>query len=358
MKVAILWTKLSGYLNSCLRALAEIEGVELFIAYQAPTSDAPFAADQFEWFPKYYRYQSTPEAAELLPLMRSFKPDVMLVASWHLAGFRAICREFRNQSVRVCGMEGTLKQWLGVVTSPLYVQRMFDATFVAGERQSLFARKLGFEQDRIWRGFYSCDQPSFALTYKDRLLETLSARTFLYIGRLSREKGIDVLLEAYKLYRTQQTDPWPLIIAGEGPLREELERTPGVKLLGFVQPDNLPKVFLQAGCFVLPSHWEPWGVVIHEACSTGLPVICTAACGAAVHLVQDGYSGFITETGDLHSLARALRSFTSLTSERRLAMCKASYSLSLQFTPERWANCVYDRGSEMLKQKKLAGTAL
>lgn len=352
MKVAVLWTKLSGYLNSCLRALAEIEDVELFVAYQAATSDAPFADEQFKWFSNYYRYETTPATSELLPRLHSFKPDVMLVSSWHIAGYRAVCGEFRNRAVRVCCMdnqwEGTLKQWLGIATSPLYVQRLFDAAFVAGERQSTFARKLGFGQDRVWRGIYSCDHPAFSAAYKDRKTIASLPDSFLYVGRLSPEKGIDVLLDAYRLYQSRCPVPWSLIVAGEGPLRGDLEKVSGVKTIGFVQPDQLPLTFSQAGCLVLPSRWEPWGLVIHEACAAGLPVICTNACGAAVHLVQDGYNGFIAETGDPHSLARAFRRFTDLSTERRKAMGDASHLLSLQFTPERWATCVYDRGSEMM----------
>jgi glycosyltransferase involved in cell wall biosynthesis len=352
MKIAVLWTKPSGYLNSCLRALAALQGVELFVAYQAPTSDAPFANEQFSWFPKSYRYSAAPDAIELLPLLRSFGPDV-LISSWHLAGYRAACREFRNRAVRVCCMdhqwEGTPKQWLGVATSPVFVQRLFDAAFVAGERQSTFAQKLGFNQDQIWRGLYSCDHAAFTAAYEGRLLrKSPLPRSFLYVGRLSPEKGIDSLLDAYRRYQAERSAPWPLAVAGEGALRGELENVAGVKLIGFVQPDQLPETFSQAGCLVVPSHWEPWGLVIHEACTVGLPVICTSACGAAVHLVQDGYNGFITETGDPQSLALAFRRFTELDEKRRGAMGEASHLLSLQFTPERWANCVHDRGLEML----------
>lgn len=353
MRVAVLWTKPSGYLNSCLRALAALEDVELFVAYRAPTSDAPFANEQFSWFPKYYRYGSVPHASELLPLLRSFDPEVMIVSSWHLAGYRTACREFRERAVRVCCMdnqwEGTPKQWIGVATSPVFVQRLFDAAFVAGERQSTFARKLGFNQDRIWRGVFSCDHSAFTAAYQDRLTRTTPLpKSFLYVGRLSPEKGIGLLLDAYQRYQGQHSAPWPLAAVGEGALRSELEKVSGVKLIGFVQPDQLPQIFSQAGCLVVPSHWEPWGLVIHEACTVGLPVICTSACGAAVHLVQDGYNGFITETGDPQSLALTLRRFTGLDEKKRGAMGEASHLLSLQFTPERWANCVHDRGLEML----------
>ena len=65
----------------------------------------------------------------------------------------------------------------------------------------------------------------------------------------------------------------------------------GVEMLGFVQPDDLPAVLERAGCLVLPSRFEPWGVVVHEAAAAGLPIVCTPVCGAATRLVLDGYNG-------------------------------------------------------------------
>jgi glycosyltransferase involved in cell wall biosynthesis len=125
----------------------------------------------------------------------------------------------------------------------------------------------------------------------------------------------------------------------------------GVHFSGFVQPTELPGSFSQAGCFVLPSIWEPWGVVIHEACSAGVPVICTSSCGASVHLVQDGFNGLIVEPGSAASLARAFKQFASLSVEQRAAMGETSYQLSLQFTPQRWASTVCQRGKEMMEEK-------
>jgi glycosyltransferase involved in cell wall biosynthesis len=358
MKVAVLWTKLSGYLNSCLHALAQIPDVELLVSYEAPAADAPFRADQFRWLTNVYSYQGSPRESGLLPLLRSFNPDLLVVASWHLPAYRAACRELQGRAVRVCCMdnqwEGTLKQWIGAATAPWFVQRLFDVAFVAGERQSVFAGKLGFSQDRIWRGLYACDLNRFAASYEYRRARNgQSSGSFLCVGRLSPEKGFDTLLAAYKLYREQQTNPWPLLVAGEGPLRKQLEGVPGVKLLGFIQPDELPDIFSRAGCFVLPSHWEPWGVAIHEAAASGLPIICTSSCGAAVHLVQDGDNGYLTESGNVQGLARAMRRFTNLDEPERKAMGEASHLLSLQFSPERWARYLHERSLEIIPE--LAG---
>jgi glycosyltransferase involved in cell wall biosynthesis len=140
-----------------------------------------------------------------------------------------------------------------------------------------------------------------------------------------------------------------LRIAGTGPLRNIVEREPGVDYQGFIQPQALPSLLASAGCFVIASRFEPWGVVIHEAAAAGLPIICTAACGASDHLVKDGSSGFVVETDDLVSLAEAMKKVSELSSEARTKMGIASYELACQMTPAQWAKLVWDRGRELTR---------
>ena len=148
----------------------------------------------------------------------------------------------------------------------------------------------------------------------------LPPRAFLYVGRLVEDKAIDVLAAAYRRYRAFAADPWPLIVAGTGPESRRLEAEPGVDLLGFVQPEQLPAVFARAGCLVLPSRLEPWAVVVHEAVSAGLPVVCTRACGASTRLVLDGYNGAIVSPDSDPGLAEALGRISNADDDDRRAM--------------------------------------
>lgn len=352
MKIAVLWTGMSGYLNSCLRALNETEGTSLFVCYERPRADAPFDLSQFEWMPSTLTWSGSPDRDLLLRSLEKFAPDMILGAAYHIPAYRAVCRRFAKQALRVYCTDnqwrGTLKQWAGVVTASLYVRAFYDAIFIPGERQALWARRMGFRDDQIWHGCFSCDHSKFADAHIRRSVAGKSPPSFLIVGRLSTEKGIDILLRAYSEYRESSGDPWPLMIAGTGPMAAAAEDRDGIILKGFVQPRDLPALFESAGALVVPSTFEPWALVIHEAGAAGVPVICTAECGASVHLVQDGYSGYIVETGNSNSLSRALTRFACLPDQRRAAMGEASYLLSLQFTPRRWAECVSEKGAELL----------
>ncbi len=357
MRVAVLWTKLSGYLDSCLRALAAVEGTELFVSYQASSPDAPYADEQFAWIPHAYRYPELPDAAELLPRLRDFRPDVMLVASWHVPAYREICRALRGHTLRVCCTDnpwvGSARQWLGVITSPFFVQRLFDAAFVPGDHQAKLVRRLGFSPERTWRGLFSCDHAAFAATLAQRHQQPVP-RSFLYVGRLdankNSDKAIDVLRESYLAYRSQSPAPWPLLIAGDGPLRHLLVGVAGVEMIGFVQPPQLPSTMLGAGCLLLPSRVEHWGVVLHEAASAGLPIICTSACGGAIHLVRNGYNGYVMNPGSTIELTEAMMRLSSQNETGLRKMGDASFLLSLQFTPQRWAQTVLNNASTLRRQ--------
>ena len=242
---------------------------------------------------------------------------------------------------------GTAKQWLGVLTAPFYVRPLFDAAFVSGERQAIFARKLGFEDERIWRGNLAPDVDAYAEA--SNRFGMAQRQGFLYAGRLSSEKGIDTLLEAYRLYRQRSDHLWPLRIVGSGPLSDLIVNQPGVEALGFVQPVDLPKIYAQSKGFIVPSRWEPWGVVIQEACAAGLPIICTTACGASVHFVQDGYNGFTVSKDKPDLLASAMVALSETSESEYKAMAQASFSLSRQFTPERWSRYVLRKGDELLR---------
>jgi glycosyltransferase involved in cell wall biosynthesis len=130
----------------------------------------------------------------------------------------------------------------------------------------------------------------------------------LFVGRLEREKGVEILLEAWR--RAGLEDDATLTFAGEGPLKPAGR---GVRALGRVAREDLPALYSSADALVLPSirtatFLEPWGLVVNEAMHQGTPVIASDAVGAAAGgLVQDGRNGLIAPAGDAQALATRIR---------------------------------------------------
>jgi glycosyltransferase involved in cell wall biosynthesis len=241
---------------------------------------------------------------------------------------------------------GTVKQRLGVLASRWYLHRLYDAVFLPGERQACFAQRLGFPSDRIWRGLYCPDNESFAGVSTGA---TTRSSTFGYLGRLTAEKGITDLLQAYEVYRSVTPDPWDLVVAGAGPLASKIAGYQSVKYSNFVQPRDLPAWLANIGCLVVPSRFEPWGVVIAEAAASGLPIIATEACGAGPHLVHDFVNGRIAHTASVESLAECLQYVSVATDRERETMGKMSRSLASVYTPARWADTVLGSSARLIQ---------
>jgi glycosyltransferase involved in cell wall biosynthesis len=240
-----------------------------------------------------------------------------------------------------------------VVSSKWYLHPLFDAVFLPGERQVQFAKRLGFQERQILRGLYCCDHERYSSVYQERKKSNkVLPAAFIYVGRMSKEKGIETLIKSYQHYRHLSKNPWPLICCGTGPMKHLLDDVEGVIPKGFVQSEDMQNMMKKATCLLLPSISEAWGVVVHEATSAGLAVICTSCCGASVHLVLDGYNGYIVKAGEAEELGNAMLRYSQLSDERKREMSDNSYNLSLQFTTKRWARYLYESLSQMLHYNK------
>ena len=127
----------------------------------------------------------------------------------------------------------------------------------------------------------------------------------LYVGRISREKDLDVLATAYKKIR-EKGHPVRLYFVGDGPYLEALTAAlPDAVFLGYLTGEKLAKAYASADVFVFPSTTDTFGNVILEAQASGLPVIVSDV-GGPKELVEEGKTGFVTKAHDADDFARAI----------------------------------------------------
>jgi glycogen(starch) synthase len=132
------------------------------------------------------------------------------------------------------------------------------------------------------------------------------------VGRIIAEKGFDLAIAAFASIATRFPRA-KLIIAGDGPERERLERqvhdqgiTERVDFLGWVPPEQMPTVVAGASVVVVPSRWqEAFGLVALEAALQGRPAV-VAGVGGLPEVVIDGETGFVVAPEDSGALARAI----------------------------------------------------
>jgi glycosyltransferase involved in cell wall biosynthesis len=137
----------------------------------------------------------------------------------------------------------------------------------------------------------------------------------LFVARLIPKKRPELLIRAFCDAPAAQDAV--LVIAGDGPLRPELEQLverlglrSRVHFTGFLQPAELLGWYACASVFVLPSS-ETWGVVVIEALSAGVPVIISDETGSCADAINDSAVGTIIPAGDQAALSRALESHLS-----------------------------------------------
>jgi glycosyltransferase involved in cell wall biosynthesis len=135
------------------------------------------------------------------------------------------------------------------------------------------------------------------------LRETFSIEegpVLLFAGRISKDKNIDLLIEAQRRLLEYRHD-LHLVIAGDGPyladLRKQAKNTSGVCFAGRLDPEDLARAYSAADLFVFPSTTDTFGMVVLEAQSCGLPAIVSDV-GGPKEIVLDGKTGFVAKAAD------------------------------------------------------------
>ncbi len=216
--------------------------------------------------------------------------------------------------------------------------------------------ELGVPAERLARWDRGVDLAHFspALRDPDLLPGELNV---LYAGRLSREKGLDLLAEAF--LRAHERDPrLHLVLAGGGPEEGALRARLGdaATFLGWIEEEELARVYASADLFLFASQTDTFGQVILEAQASGLPVLAVAAGGAA-ELIEHGSSGWLTAAdpsalaGALNELAHRQGLRARLTAGGRAAVADRGWDGSLR---QLAAGYRHARGVESSDQLALA----
>lgn len=232
-----------------------------------------------------------------------------------------------------------------------------DAIFVPGEDARDYARQYGARDEQIITLPHPVDaefaRAAARVRVEDReKLRTelgLEGTTFIYVGRLWWGKGLSGLLSAFGEVQREGADV-SLLLVGDGPERISLLETARqlglerVVFTGFQQRDDLPRYYSAADVFVFPTLGDPFGLVVGEAMSCGLPIISTSAAGEIRTRVEDGRNGFIVAPGDARELAARMRQVDADPALRQ-KMGALSREKVEGRTPERWA-ADFERGIE------------
>ena len=214
---------------------------------------------------------------------------------------------------------------------PQYIRILTDDSFLEsvawnymhwfyGQLDSVFVNSEEYRRSWIARGFApeklkilprGLDTTLFSPEHRDpafwqKFGEHNGAVHLLYVGRISKEKDLDVLAQAYRQLRDEGL-PIQLYLVGDGPYLQALhEAMPEAIFTGYLRGKELAAAYASADVFVFPSTTDTFGNVVIEAQASGVPVIVSDT-GGPKELVEANVNGVVTKSHDVEDLARAIR---------------------------------------------------
>ncbi|WP_414542641.1 glycosyltransferase family 4 protein [Nostoc sp. CCY0012] len=272
-------------------------------------------------------------ATDILQQLKLGKFDAVWVHGWsQICGLQAISAAqslgipvfMRGESNGLQEPNNPVKKFFKDVFLKILFQKI-SGFLCIGTLNYKFYQSYGINQNKLFWMPYAVDndyfqnQATLAQANREQLRRSLNLTPgrpiILYAARLADAKRPQDLLEAYRLLSSdgvQEPEPY-LLFVGDGALRSQLESAAkatnwqSIRFLGFRNQSELPAFYNLCDVFVLPSSFEPWGLVVNEVMNAAKPVIASDQVGAAVDLVKDGENGYIFPVGSVTELAEFLK---------------------------------------------------
>lgn len=231
-------------------------------------------------------------------------PDVVLVGGYGLpmANFAILLSKLKKRKVFYWLERPFPRGLIKYIFKAAYLKFKFflvDGVFAIGISASNIYKKFSCN---VYNMPYALDLEEYYKIKKEPHVKV----NFLFSGQFIDRKNVINLVRAFiELSPTDAT----LTLIGSGELGGELNQLAAgncnINIFGFVEPDDLPKIYSNHDVFILPSKYDGWGVVISEAMAAGMPVISTYHVGAAFEYIEHKKNGYICNS-DVDSIKEAL----------------------------------------------------
>lgn len=346
MKILVLYMELADYTVECLRALKKTHPVaEIHVVAYPVNAEAPFKFDFSNIGRLYTREKFDHEKLQLFS--DKLVPDLIICSGWTDRSYLKVIRTWSNKAATVLCMDnmwhGTFKQQVAAVFARFYLPRVFKYIWIPFNEHKKFAQRMGFKNERVKTGFYSADVQKFNAIFEScrDQKEVKFPKIFICVARYIPQKNLRMLWDAFIELDNENELDWELWNLGKGDGFNSKTIHPKIKHHGFVQPKDMPRVIKDSGVFVLPSLFEPWGVVVHEFAASGFPLLVSNHVGAQSAFLESGENGFVFSPTDKEELKQKMRKIMALPNSALLEMADKSASFSKKITHEKWVEqCV------------------
>jgi glycosyltransferase involved in cell wall biosynthesis len=340
LKILYLYTEVMGYQTSVFKRLVSTYGASIDVVHWDHNKLTPFKHLNMEGVKFHPRSSFSSEQLKQFAL--DLRPDLIYISGWQDNSYLQVARSLRLMGYPVVvGFDdqwhGRLRQLMGsYLMKFIWKKRYFSHAWVAGPMQYEYAKRMGFSGNEIIFNLLSCDVDAFSRSLSSQECKN-GALNFLFVGRFHANKGINTLLEAFRIYKSQLNGAWGLICAGNGPLRDSLDCASGVRVEEFQDIAGLRILAERSGAFILPSRREPWGVVVQEFALLGLPLILSDQVGSHPLFLINGYNGYLFRHDSALDLAKKMLAISTMPLEERQKYADRSHEMGLVVNPEKSA---------------------
>lgn len=345
MRVLILYTELAAYTIASLKEfLHDYPDSELLIIHYPINPEAPFVFNELPRS-KWFTYDSQ-KHTEISKLVEDFNPNILLCSGWINKFYIELTNSLTQVKHKVLMLDtpwqGSWKQKIWSLIAKKTMLKSFNYAFVAGDSQALYAKKLGFHSKCIYKGLYVADVDLYQTIGEQKLAnkDSVYPKTLISVARYIPQKNLNTLWQAFINANAKQTNKWELHCYGLGQLFEERVEHESIFHHGFVQPSNMKEEIMKAGVFVLPSVYEPWGVVVHEMSLSALPLVLSNKVGAA-SLFLDLSNGYSFSPLNQAELQSALEQIMNKSEDELWQMAENSYQNGLKLTQQMWSKSIH-----------------
>lgn len=290
-------------------------------------------------------------AKETWRILNKVRPETLIICDYsNIFGWSALFWAKRNKNNLVFWLASTIddkNHFFPKEQIKHFFLKHFHLYLSPGKKTKQYLEYMNVDSSKIITTGYGVENSYYLQEYdkhknilKEILIKDISTnKNFLFVGRLSPEKNIILLLHAFNTLSHLDKN-WGLIILGNGPQKNEIESyilennlDKRVHLIGFVQQEEIVKYYTFSDVFILPSKSEPWGLVVNEAMLCSMPVIVSNRCGCKLELVKEGVNGFSFDPFFAHKLRLLMEGFIKAKYDIKL-MGKESLKIVKQHSPD------------------------
>ena len=264
-------------------------------------------------------------------------PKLFFQSGWGYPAFNSLGSEVSRHGGQVVGMSdanwrGDFRQIvLGALAFRTRLRSKFNAILVPGYQGRRLMRHYGFDDNDIYEGMLGANPDVFV----GGLPLSARRKEFLYVGQFIERKNILRLARVFIRF-VEQRPGWQLRLCGSGDLRDQIPKHPNIIVQDFLQAEELGVHYRNAQFFVLPSHKEAWGLVVHEAALSGCALLLSDKIGSADDLAGANNALSFVATDD-ESLLGALHQAAAMDERQLKAADDESRIMARNFGPERFA---------------------